>query len=70
MCRVDAITLLIPIIIVIGGKNAVNLLYATHTDKSLMFIADRNMLFEYKWCTKSILNKMLSELNIKTVYVT
>lgn len=51
-----------------GGNNAENLLFAEHTDDS-MFIADRNMLFEYAWGTKSILNEMRSELNIKTVYV-
>lgn len=52
-----------------GGNNAENLLFAAHTDDSIMFIADRNMLFEYAWETKSILNEMRSELNIKTVHV-
>lgn len=52
-----------------GGNNAENLLFAAHTDDSIMLIADRNMLFEYAWGTKSILNEMRSELNIKTVHV-
>lgn len=52
-----------------GGKNAENLLFAAHTDDSVMFIAERNMLYEYAWGTKSILNEMRSELNIKTVHI-